>query len=298
MDVISHERLLDSLFDGVYYVDRDRRIVFWNRAAERITGYDREEVMGLRCSDNLLRHTDEQGNELCLIGCPLQATISDGTTREAHVYLHHKQGHRVPVSVRVSPVRDDTGAIIGGVEIFSDNSSLQQILREMERLRQDVYVDELTGVGNRRYGEMILNTRLYELRSFKTPFGVIFFDIDNFKHCNDTYGHAVGDEVLAMVARTAANILRRMDSIARWGGEEFVVILPSIDAKTLCDVAERIRVFIAKSFLVTQGTMLHVTVSLGATMALPDDTPESVIRRADRLMYASKQSGKNRLTTV
>ena len=297
MPDISYEKLLDSLFDGVYYVDLDRRIIFWNRAAERITGYRREEVMGSCCSDNLLRHTDEQGNELCLIGCPLQATVADGHTREANVYLHHKQGHRVPVSVRVSPVRDDTGAIIGGVEIFSDNSNLLQILREMERLKQDAYVDDLTGVGNRRFGEMTLNTRLYELRSFKTPFGVVFFDIDRFKRCNDTYGHAVGDEVLTMVARTAANVLRRMDSIARWGGEEFVVILPSIDAQTLHDVAERIRVFIEMSFLVTQGTTLNVTASLGATMALPDDTPETVIRRADGLMYASKEAGRNRVST-
>lgn len=297
MGVISHERLLDSLFDGVYFVDRERKIIFWNKAAERITGYGKEEVMGSCCSDNLLRHTDEQGNELCLVGCPLQATISDGSTREANVYLHHKQGHRVPVRVRVSPVRDDTGAVVGGVEIFSDNSNLLQILREMEQLKQDVYVDELTGVGNRRYGEMTLKTRLYELHTFMNPFGVIFFDIDHFKVCNDTYGHAVGDEVLTMVSRTAANILRRMDSIARWGGEEFVVILPNIDMKTLKAVSERIRVFIETSFLVTKGIRLNVTASLGATMARPGDTIESLIHRADGLMYSSKSAGRNRVTT-
>ncbi len=297
MDSPSHETLLDSLFDGIYYVDRDRRITFWNKAAERITGYTREEVIGSCCADNLLRHVDESGRELCMSGCPLSATMADGDVHEAHVYLHHKQGHRVPVSVRVSPVRDESGAIVGSVEIFTDNSSFHQILREMEQLKHDAYMDELTGVGNRRYGEMTLNTRIHELNASGRPFGLIFFDIDHFKRCNDTYGHAVGDEVLVMVAKTVMNILRRMDSIARWGGEEFIVILPSIDLKTLQTVSERIRVFIETSFLVTRGIRLNVTASLGATLARPGDTVESVVRRADGLMYASKTSGRNRVTT-
>lgn len=297
MDSISHEKLLDSLFDGVYFVDLERRIIFWNKAAERITGYSKDEVVGSCCADNLLRHTDDGGRELCFIGCPLSGTMTDGKTREAHVYLHHKQGHRVPVSVKVSPVRDDGGEIIGGVEIFSDNSSLLQILKEMERLKADAYVDELTSVGNRRYCEMILQTKLYEMQSFNIPFGIIFFDLDHFKECNDTFGHAIGDEILIMVAKTVTNILRRMDSFARWGGEEFVVIMPNIDEKTLDDVAERIRIFIEKSFLVTQGRMLNVTASLGVTMARPGDTPESVIQRADSLMYDSKAAGRNRVTT-
>jgi diguanylate cyclase (GGDEF)-like protein/PAS domain S-box-containing protein len=297
MDNPSHEKLLDSLFDGIYYVDRDRRITFWNKAAERITGYAREEVLGSCCADNLLRHVDENGRELCMSGCPLSATMADGDVHDAHVYLHHKQGHRVPVSVRVSPVRDESGAIVGSVEIFTDNSSFHQILREMEQLKHDAYMDELTGAGNRRYGEMTLGARIHELNAFGRPFGLIFFDIDHFKRCNDTYGHAVGDEVLVMVAKTVMNILRRMDSIVRWGGEEFIVILPGIDLKTLRAVSERIRVFIETSFLVTRGIRLNVTASLGATLARPGDTVESVVQRADGLMYSSKTSGRNRVTT-
>jgi len=296
MTAVSHEKLLDSLFDGVYFVDTERRITFWNKAAERITGYRKEEVLGSRCSDNLLRHVDENGRELCFVGCPLAGTISDGTIREAHVYLHHKQGHRVPVSVRVSPVRDESGTIAGGVEIFSDNSSFQQILHEMEKLKQVAYVDKLTGAGNRRYGEMTLQTRLYELKTFGTPFGVVFLDLDNFKQCNDTYGHKAGDDILVMTAKTISNILRRNDSIARWGGEEFVMILPNVDEAVLRDVAERIRLFIPKSYITVQGTPVAVTASIGATLAVSSDSPASLIERSDRLMYESKESGKNKVT--
>ena len=296
MTDISHEQLLESLFDGVYYVDSERKIVFWNRAAERITGYKKSEVIGSCCSENILRHIDDDGRELCIGGCPLAATIQDGRTREARVYLHHKQGHRVPVSVRISPVRDAEGKIIGGVEVFEDNSNLLLILKELEQAKHEAYVDGLTSVGNRRYCEMTLQTKLFEMKSFETPFGVVFLDIDNFKRFNDSHGHAAGDAVLAMLGKTVTNALRRLDTIARWGGEEFVAILPNVNADVLGEVAERIRVFVERSFIMEGEEKLSVSMSLGATLARPDDTPESVIRRADSLMYRSKAAGRNRVT--
>lgn len=103
MHQITGEKLLDSLLDGVYFVDNSRCITFWNRAAERITGYSKSEAVGTYCSNNLLRHIDCDGRQLCLEGCPLAATIRDGKTREASVYLHHALGHRVPVSGVVDP---------------------------------------------------------------------------------------------------------------------------------------------------------------------------------------------------
>jgi diguanylate cyclase (GGDEF)-like protein/PAS domain S-box-containing protein len=296
MSEISHEELLENLFDGVYYVDLNRRISFWNKAAERITGYRKSEVVGFCCADNILRHVDDEGRGLCVEGCPLTATMQDGRGREATVYLHHKQGHRVPVSIRTSPVRDETGAVVGAVEIFSDNSNHLQILRELETLRHDAYVDRLTSVGNRRHAEMSLHTRVYEWHTFGVPFGVIFLDIDHFKRCNDTYGHATGDAVLVMVARMMVNLQRRSDTVSRWGGEEFAAIFPHITAEVLGRVAERLRVFIEQTFIMVENEKLHVTASLGATLATSDDTPDTIMHRVDALMYASKMAGRNRVT--
>jgi len=296
MNQISAEKLLDSLFDGVYFVDRNMRITYWNNAAERITGFDKKEVIGIRCSDNLLRHIDANGCELCLYGCPLAATMQDGTSRESNMFLHHALGHRVPVSVRTSPVRDDTGEIVGAVEIFSDNSSSLQILHEYEKLKQDAYLDPLTAVGNRRYGEMTLSTRIYDLQTHDIPFGVLFMDIDHFKRFNDSYGHKTGDDVLIMVARSISLSLRKMDVVARWGGEEFIVILPGATGVVIKSLSERIRLLIENSFLTVGHNNLQVTVSIGATMSRIDDTAETVVSRADRLMYLSKSRGRNRVT--
>jgi len=296
MHKITGEKLLDSLFEGVYFVDTERRITYWNAAAERISGYPREEVLGRCCADNLLRHIDAHGRELCLEGCPLAATMQDGTSREASVFLHHALGHRIPVSVRTSPVRDDDGQIIGAVEIFSDNSSSLQILHEYEKLKQDAYLDALTRVGNRRYGEMTLSTRMFEMHNHAIPFGVVFLDIDHFKRFNDRYGHKTGDDVLVMVANSISYSLRKMDVVARWGGEEFIVILPGATAVIVKSVSERIRILIEKSFILAGENKLNVTVSIGATLSLENDSAESIVSRADRHMYLAKSRGRNQVT--
>jgi diguanylate cyclase (GGDEF)-like protein/PAS domain S-box-containing protein len=293
---VSYETLLESLFDGVYFVDLDRRIAIWNKSAERITGYTKEEVVGDFCHANILRHIDDKGRELCLNGCPLSATMRDGKPREASVFLHHKLGHRVPVSVRTSPVREASGAIVGAIEIFTDNSKALEILKELEGLKQEAYLDKLTNVGNRRYGENTLGTCIFQWQSHGTSFGVIFLDIDYFKKLNDSAGHKAGDDMLVMVGQTILNTVRRFDIVSRWGGEEFVVILPSITAELLTVVAERIRVFIESSFIMADDRKLSITASLGATLVEPDDTPETIVHRADTLMYASKTAGRNRVT--
>lgn len=296
MDELPHELLMDVLFDGIYYVDIEKKITRWNKAAERISGYSKAEVIGVCCSDNLLRHIDDEGHELCLNGCPLTATLRDGLAREANVYLHHKQGHRVPVSVRILPVTDAEGSIVGAVEVFADNSAYIQALQDLERVTQEANVDELTNAGNRRHGEMSLHTRMYELNVNAIPFSIVFVDIDRMKQFNDTYGHQTGDEVLMMVSRVISDILRTSDTIARWGGDEFVLILPGLSTQAaLKKITERIRVFIERSFIMAGSTKLALTVSIGATVALPNDTPESVIQRADTLMYASKSAGGNKV---
>lgn len=296
MSELSYESLLDNLFDGVYYVDSNKHITFWNKGAERITGYLKSEVMGSCCADNILRHIDCKGRELCIEGCPLTATIFDGKNRQSDVFLHHKMGHRVPVSVRTSPVRDETGNVIGAVEIFTDNSSSIQILKELEGLKKEAYLDALTSVGNRRYGEMSLTSRIYELETHSVPFGVIFLDIDHFKLFNDNYGHKIGDDVLIMVGKSISNTMRKMDVVSRWGGEEFMLLLPNIEAKVLDIIAERVRLVIENSFIMVGKEKLSVTASIGATLAVSGDTTESVVSRADALMYKSKASGRNVVT--
>jgi diguanylate cyclase (GGDEF)-like protein/PAS domain S-box-containing protein len=291
-----HQTLLENLFDGVYYVDKNRIITFWNKAAERLTGYSQSEVLGSSCSDNILKHIDANGREMCKNGCPLHATISDGQMRESLLFLHHKQGHRVPVHIRISPIIDKHGDIIGGIEIFSDNSQPLLMLKELEQLKKEAHLDPLLQIGNRRYAEMIFQARLYELDAFDVPFGAILLDIDYFKKVNDSHGHAFGDEVLLMVCRSIGGVLRQLDSLIRWGGDEFLIFLPNVTKEGLQTIAERIQVFIESSFIMVENQKVAVTVSIGASFAQKEETLESIIKRVDLLLYESKQNGRNKLT--
>jgi len=296
MDSISSAKILDSLFDGVYMVDTDRRITYWNASAERISGYSRADVAGCHCAETLLRHIGTEGCELCTEGCPLAATLLDGEVRETMVFLHHRLGHRVPVSVRTSPVRDESGAIVGAVEIFNDRGTSLRILQEYERLKQEAFLDPLTEIGNRRYGEMCLSTRMHDMQANDIPFGVLFMDIDHFKRFNDRYGHKAGDDVLVMVANSIASSLRQSDVAVRWGGEEFLVIVSGATVEVVGVVAQRVRLLIENSFIMAGSEKLHTTVSIGATAVQAGDTIDIMVGRADRLMYLSKEGGRNRVT--
>jgi diguanylate cyclase (GGDEF)-like protein/PAS domain S-box-containing protein len=289
-----YQELLDNLYDGVYYVDLHRRITFWNKAAEIITGYSRQEVLGRQCSDNLLRHIDNRGTCLCLNTCPLAHTIADGQPRRTAVYLHHKDGHRLPVSVRVTPLRDEAGHIMGAVEIFSDNSEKVAALQHLKELEHMAYLDTLTGIANRRFLEIFLEARFNELSRFGWAFGLVFADIDHFKGVNDHYGHLAGDLVLQMVAKTVAKNCRSFDLVGRWAGDEFLGIFSHFGKlQQLKMIAERLRNLTEKSSVPWHDHPISVTLSLGATMVRPEDTVDSLTQRVDQLLYHSKRAGGN-----
>lgn len=288
--------LIDNLYDGVYFVDRDRRITYWNKSAERLTGYPNTRVVGTFCHDNLLNHVTENGKHLCQDGCPLHATMQDGRPREAEVYLRHADGHRIPVLVRTSPIHDESQNIIGAVELFSNNKSLFKMKRRVDQLEHSILVDPLTGIGNREYAELKIISALGEYRLQALSFALLFLDIDHFKSVNDMHGHNAGDKVLKNTANTLKHNLRGSDKCGRWGGEEFIVIVFEVDQIELESVADKLRSLIETSVISIQGQDLHVTVSIGATLVAQDDTLETLVHRADSLMYKSKTEGRNRVS--
>ena len=289
------ESILQVLHEGVYIVDKERRIQYWNTAAEAITGYSAKTVVGRRGADNILRHVSEDGQQLCTSGCPLQATLEDGKTRDLMAYLHHKDGRRLPVHVRSIALRDETG-IPRVLEVFNEISDRGKLLEELETLRQEVLTDPLTKIGNRRYYELNGEARLAAYHAQKVPFGLLMFDIDHFKAVNDGFGHGAGDSVLKMIAGTISHGLRPLDTVARYGGEEFVVMVPDCTEEYLSIVGGRIRMLIETSWLeLDDGRRLTVTISGGGSMAQPGDTLATLTARADKHLYASKKSGRNRV---
>ena len=296
LDNVQLADVLENLHDGLYFTDTHRVITFWNHAAERITGYTAAEVLGRSCAANILVHVDTDGRSLCRGLCPLAMTMADSVGREAEVFLRHKDGHRVPVLVRTGPLKDRQDQVVGGIELFTDLSNILANNSRVRELEQLALLDNLTQLANRTYLLREIEARFEEMRRYGIPFGLLFMDIDFFKRFNDTYGHDVGDAVLKLVANTFVANSRAFDVYGRWGGEEFVGVIRSIDAEDLAALGNRMRVLVNQSFLMHDEARLGVSISLGATVAHPDDTAESLIKRADHLLYQSKKEGRDRLT--
>ncbi len=290
--------IINNVGDGIYFLDNDRVITYWNKAAEKITGFKREEVTGSRCQDNILTHVSKDGTPLCDSSlCPAYKSIQTSKTVEVdEVYLHHKDGQRVCVSVRTSPIYDNNGCVTGAVEIFRNKQTTPELQKELEHLRHLSLIDPLTNIGNRRFAEICLKESFNQLSRYNWPFGVLFFDIDHFKKVNDSYGHQTGDKILKMVTSTVSEATRSFDKIARWGGEEFIAIIVNTDADNLYRIAQKLKLLVEQSYLTSDKEKVSVTVSIGATIAVDYDTPTSLIERADNLMYKSKKQGRNTIT--
>jgi diguanylate cyclase (GGDEF)-like protein/PAS domain S-box-containing protein len=289
--------VLEHVSDGVYFLDPQRRITYWNDGAARITGYPAAEVLGSHCQDNLLNHISEAGEALCTEqSCPACRTLREGAAVEACVYMKHRDGHRIPLQVRSLPLRSGAGELVGAVEVFRELVDRDDLTRRLQELETLALLDPLTGIGNRRYGEMSLQAHFGELRRYGRPFGVLFADIDRFKALNDSAGHAVGDAVLRNVARTLADNVRSSDQVVRWGGEEFLLLLAHADRGSLAAAGEKLRVLVRGTATRIDGASHTVSISLGGTVARTGDTVHTLIRRADRLMYRSKTDGRDRYT--
>jgi len=291
-----YEKLLDTMHDGVYFVNRERKITYWNAGAERLAGYGALEAIGKHCFNNFLGHVDEAGQPLCGSECPLSKVMADGQPREAEIYLRHKSGHRVPINVRVLPMRDSAGAVVGAVEVFSDSTAKKRAEKRANELENLAFRDSLTNLPNRRYLELKVAHALQDHEQFSREYGLLLFDLDRFKQVNDTHGHDVGDATLRAVAETLVQSLRTPDLVGRWGGEEFLVLMPDVSAIALGDLAERCRVLIAQSSVAHDTFRVSVTASIGATLLSHTDSAQTAVRRADELMYQSKRSGGDRTT--
>jgi len=287
-----YKYILDGVRDGVYFVDKERNISFWNHAAERITGFSSKEVIGKPCHNNVLNHIDNSGCELCKTECPLHKTLKDGKIRDQVVYLHHKEGHRVPVQVHIVPIIE-SGEIVGAVETFASNDEKINFYSSLEELKIIAYQDQLTGLPNRRKLEVHLNEKQEDLKENKTPFSVALFDIDNFKAINDIYGHDIGDEMLKMAGRVFKALERKGDLIGRWGGEEFLGVFPTSDVASLETILDRIRVVFEKSNIQRNEIALNATISIGASQVVHGESIQETLKRADEALYFCKANGKN-----
>ena len=183
---------------------------------------------------------------------------------------------------------------MGALQVFRESGSGRAVAERVRELEKLSFLDPLTNLANRRYTDITLRTRCSELAAGGAPFGVVLLDIDNLKEINDTHGHDAGDLVLQTVARTLLLGSRPFDVKGRWGGDEFIAIVPDVEPAGLLQAAERLRALVEATQVHYGEGEIRTTASVGATMAEPGDDVRTLVRRADRALYQSKSNGRNR----
>lgn len=268
---------IEDLEEGAYCVDRSRRILAWNAAAERITGFARHEAMGVRCWHNLLRHTDVQGRQLCHGLCPLVAAMDDGAPREAHVYLQHRDGHRLAVEVRARPLLDAGGAVVGAVETFWPVESVEP---PAEHPAPAPDRDALTGLIGPETALLRIERWLAALGRGGPAFGVVLLRIDARERVIRRFGPAAYEAIVRAVAATLGRAIHPGDAAARVAEDSFLVLVPDVSTRDVLAQAHRLRFLIEQTLVVRAHRLVHVGVYAGAAVGQPGDTPHSLLRRA------------------
>lgn len=285
MDALDQEQfqeVVESLHDGLYVVDEQRCVLFWNKAAERITGFCKEEVVGRSCKDNVLCHVDENGSQLCLAQCPLSATIEHSQNREAEVYLHHKAGHRVPVLVRTSPRLDASGHCCGAIELFTDMSSGSFLWERFSELQKVALIDPVLELPNRRFVQQQLQSQLAQLKRFHLPFGVAQFRIPQYGARVREYGEDSVLQLRQVLAATIRRNLRPYDFMGIWDVDEFCGIFPNMDHGSLRIAAGRIASLLMRSAV--RGpveNVLQFPIELRLAIAESGDSLAKLLERVD-----------------
>lgn len=289
------EDLIEHLHDGIVFLDSGKRIILWNDGAEEISGYQKKDVLGNLCSENILILSDSGGMQICKDACPVMETLQDGDKRSFEAYLHHKEGFRLPVNMRILPIFNREKKIIGAVETFNDTSHKVLMPQKTDELKKMNMLDSLTELGNRKYLELHLKLRLEEMQKHHLPLGILLVDIDHFKKVNETHGSAVGDNLLRMTARTLSNNIRFFDVVGRWEGGQFLVIIFNVDEHKLDLVANKLRLLVSQSNVQIENNLVAATVSIGGSVARLRDNSDTLLQKAENFLKICKKKGRNRV---
>jgi diguanylate cyclase (GGDEF)-like protein/PAS domain S-box-containing protein len=298
---LSHqmELILTSTAEGILGLDLDGRHTFVNPAALTMLQYNKEELLGLNGHD--IWYHERRNEEDChKEACPICATYTHGkATRTSSEVFWRKDGTNFPVEYLSTPMYDD-GKVVGAVVTFIDITERKladTLLYESERKYRELSItDDLTKLFNVRHFYDQVNLEIVRVNRYKQTLSIMMADIDDFKIFNDKYGHQDGNEVLARFGQLVKKCLRETDTSYRYGGEEFVVILPITAREKAVIVAEKIRTeFKRQLFFTSTRELVNVTLSIGVTEYEPLETTEAFIQRADKLMYQAKKSGKDRV---
>ena len=277
------ETILDGLPAIFFLLDTEGRLVRWNRNLEQVTGISEDRIQG-REAVQLADPLDQQR-----LGSAFDLTLQEGSA-EIEAGLRDHNGRIVHYLFTCNRVRLQGGTFLAGFGV--DISERKRLEKELARQASH---DHLTGLYNRWKFEEVLQLERERARRYGTQFSVVMFDIDHFKRVNDEFGHDVGDRVLQGIGGLVAQQVRRTDILARWGGEEFMLLLSETGLEHARQLAEATRMRVGQADFPGCG---RLTISLGVTEYRPGETLSTMLKRVDNALYSAKRGGRDRTVTA
>ncbi len=281
--LIQLSKAIEVSGDSVVITDKEGIILYTNPSFEVQTGFTKDESYSKKPS------IVKSGRHSITFYQNLWETILRGETFRSYMVNKTKNGELYHEYKAIAAIKNHKGEITSFVSTGKDVTEHMLLEKKFEQLAS---IDKLTGIANRMKFDEILHYSIDRAKRYKVSLSIILFDIDDFKHVNDSYGHILGDNVLKEVAHIGNENIRKSDLIARWGGEEFMILQPDIPVDEAPILAERLRKAIENH---TFGEVGKVTVSLGVTNFLATDNADTFLKRVDEALYAAKSSGKNKL---
>jgi diguanylate cyclase (GGDEF)-like protein len=290
--VLFQEKLLDNMHDAVVFVDRNCKILLWNRGAERLTGIASAAGYQQPWVPGLIGLHDEHGRPLGDDACPVHYAIQTGVQSLRRLMIRGRQNRLVAVDLHTVPVVSSDGLTHGATLLLHDASPEASLEQRCQSLHERATKDPMTQVANRAEFDRTHKLFVAAHLERRLPCSLIICDIDRFKLINDTYGHPAGDEAIKSFAQLLKGGCRPGDLVARYGGEEFVVLCADCHNAAAAARAEQMRKNLARLPQPALGG-IPISASFGVTEVQPGDTPETMLRRADRALLQAKQRGRN-----
>lgn len=278
-------QIFENAFDGILVIDESQFILLSNEAANRLFGYENLEGKYL---ETLMPKVFKKKHLEYVKSFNQAKQIARAMHNNKSVDGLNSRGETITLDISISRISDVEKTEF--VAFIRDVTAKEEILKQ---LSFRAHIDPLTGLFNRGCTQQVLGSEFLRSKRYNCPMSVIFIDIDHFKQINDNFGHEFGDEVLRKVASSLKSNIRSFDKLGRWGGEEFLLLLPNTELSEACLLAEKLRLCIAD--IASSGSLIPtITASLGVSAFDSIFTePEELVNCADKQMYLAKRQGRN-----
>lgn len=287
--------LLDSMSDGAIFIDATGKIIVWNNKLESLTGLGAKNLLNLQYDPAILGLQDlATHRQVQLDYDPVVRSMRTGKVTKGDFAITGRSGREIKIEFTATPVIDSGGESRGCVVLIHDSSAQLNLQRQLKDLYAFSMLDPLTQVANRAEFERALDEFVHERETSSANCSLIICDIDFFKQINDNYNHHVGDQALVAFAGLLKKFVRNRDVVARFGGEEFVILCADCELQSATERAEEIRVELMR----TPMSMLdgkYITASFGVSELRIDDTATDFFVRADTALLQAKDDGRNRV---